>query len=317
MSFGIIIVCSNKDFSLAKGCLASVKYFMPDVDVCLLIDGDVDTTIVEKAYKCTIIKRSDIQNKFLKENSFGWGITKMNAFWESPFDEFILLDADICVWGNILEKFERDQYDMIVDQPQYGFDNEAINKWFFDTSMLSGIDPIFKPEDYCKKYFCTGIFYSKKEVFDLKWYQELFEYSIQRKDLFKFGEMGMLNYMIFKSVEQRKLNVANKYIQHICPDFERSYSAELFPFKNGMPSVGESMVIHYNGNRKPYLKNRLSYHEPMTFFRSYFYQKTNPELTDLEINAILRTEDKSFEPKVSLKQRAKNIIRPFVKPLLR
>lgn len=317
MNFGIIIVCSTKDFFLAQGCLASVKYFMPDVDVCLLIDGEVDTKSVEEHYKCKVIRRKDIQDDFLRKNSFGWGITKMNAFWESPFEQFLLLDADICVWGNILEKLETNRYDLIVDQPQYSFDNEGINKWFFDTTQLKNIDGVFRPEDFDRNYFCTGIFYSRKGVFNLEWYKELFEYSKVYPDLFKFGEMGMLNYMIFKSVSVGRLKVLNTYIQHICPDYHSSFTAELFPFKNEMPCVTEPMVIHYNGNRKPYQKNLLCYHEPMTYFRRKFYRQTFPKMTEDEINAKLRLEDRHYEPKVTIKQRVKNIVRPFIKPLIK
>ena len=41
-NFGIIVVTTKDDFIYAKGCCASVKYFMPDVPLCLLVDGEFD-----------------------------------------------------------------------------------------------------------------------------------------------------------------------------------------------------------------------------------------------------------------------------------
>jgi hypothetical protein len=67
MSFGVIIICSDSDMALAKGCLASVNYFMPGVDVCLLIDGDPDTSKMEEVYGVKVLKKKDIKNDFLRK----------------------------------------------------------------------------------------------------------------------------------------------------------------------------------------------------------------------------------------------------------
>ena len=61
MGFGVVIICSDKDFSLAQGCLASVNYFMPGIEACLLLDGNVDTSIAEKTYSCKVLRKKGYQ----------------------------------------------------------------------------------------------------------------------------------------------------------------------------------------------------------------------------------------------------------------
>jgi len=305
MDFGVVIVCSEKDFGFAKGCLASVKYFMPEVEVCLLIDGNPDTKKLEEYYQVKILKKENIKNDFLRNNSFGFGITKMIAFWESPFEQFLVLDADICVWGDLRFAADFNNYDMIIDQPQYSYDSHGINTWFLDTTRLSSLDKDFKPEAYSNNYFCTGVFFTKKNVFPLEWYESLYEFSKSEPNVFKFGEMGMLNYMIFKSSEQGRLKFKNQHIQYICPDFDKAETANLFPFKENKPIIKEALAIHYNGNRKPYLANDLSYHQPLTFFRALYYKQVHPELTGEEIKKIMAREDFPYA-RLTLRQKVYN-----------
>ncbi|WP_434222373.1 hypothetical protein ACOKW7_03225 [Limnospira platensis CENA597] len=97
--FGIIIACCFKDYHFAAGCCASIRYFGGDVPICLIVDGDFNTTSLEKTYGVKIINQKTVKHPFLKENSFGWGLTKMIAFWESPWQNFLFLDADTIIWG--------------------------------------------------------------------------------------------------------------------------------------------------------------------------------------------------------------------------
>lgn len=49
--FGIIIVCSKDDFVFAKGCAASSKYFMSQVPLGILVDGDLDPDETRKRFR--------------------------------------------------------------------------------------------------------------------------------------------------------------------------------------------------------------------------------------------------------------------------
>ena len=38
--FGVIVACYDKEYSFAKGCSASIRYFSGDVPIFLIVDGD-------------------------------------------------------------------------------------------------------------------------------------------------------------------------------------------------------------------------------------------------------------------------------------
>lgn len=97
--FGIIVACAPHDYRLAKGTCASIRHFLGDVPICLLIDGDFPVTDLQRAYGVRVLPRSNVRNPELRRRSFGWGLTKMVSFWESPWEYFLFLDVDTVVWG--------------------------------------------------------------------------------------------------------------------------------------------------------------------------------------------------------------------------
>jgi hypothetical protein len=67
--FGIIVATYQGDYSFAKGCCASVRYFLGDVPICLIVDGTFSTSSLEKAYAVRIINHNTVTNKFLREKA--------------------------------------------------------------------------------------------------------------------------------------------------------------------------------------------------------------------------------------------------------
>ena len=89
---GFSLACYRGDVPLLRGCLASIKYFAPEAPICLVIDGDFDSRPFEKRYGVQCIRRRDVRHPELKKWSFGAGITKLVAFWESPFERIFHME---------------------------------------------------------------------------------------------------------------------------------------------------------------------------------------------------------------------------------
>jgi len=292
--FGVIITCSKNDYIFAKGCCASVRHFMGDVPICLLVDG-VDCSEIAKVYNAQILTRADIQDPTLKEMSFGWGLTKMNAFWYSPFEQFMLLDADTAIWGDMLANIDFDNYDVIIDTPKVSYTDEAIKTYFFDTEKLKQLYPDFKSGDL--PYVCTGIIYAKKNSLDMGQYIDFLNMKEKRGEVFKFGEQGYLNFTIFYAKQQGKIRVENRDIQYIVGDYPKDHMQSRFAMRNGEPAVDKGgVIIHWAGASKPVISNPSGYYTaPMTFFRKKFLSDSN--LNQSSIDNQLNKEDKQWRRK--------------------
>jgi hypothetical protein len=286
--FGVIVVCTKKDYLFAKGCCASVRHFMGDVPLCLLVHGDFDYHKLASTYKASVINYNTIQSPLLKARSFGWGVTKMIAFWESPFEHFLLLDADTCLWGDMTKYAEElNTYDVIVDKPGYSYTEDEVSHWFIDVKRIKEIYPDFHPAEH--PYVCTGIIFSKKNIFTIDEYMEMLDLAEKNPGLFFPGEMGFFNFMIYYAKEKGRLKVGNEDVQYLVCDFKPEEMKKTFPL-NGKPVLTkEPTVLHFTGGIKPIKYKKLNhYTEPAMFFRRKY-------LEDIGIKGILATAILKFE----------------------
>lgn len=294
---GIIIVTAPSDWLFAKGCLASVRYFFDDIPVTLLIDGDIDTSEAERVYGVDTLRKKDIQDPWLRQNSFGWGVTKMNAIWYSPYERFLHLDADTIVWGDIREKVFHEDADVgwsLSAVSDADLVEEYVDKWFFNPRKVGELFPDFPWLRYWKSFACTGVYSLMRNCFTLQEYKFLIKLSNSDPNIFKFGEMGMLNLMLFRAVDQGRLTVKEKDFQVIFPDYPQEELRQRFAFEYSLPLVveGDEQVLHMP-DQKPLLDNRNCYSEPMTFFRLKYLKDTQGLTSDAAV-ACLNEEDSNY-----------------------
>lgn len=291
-SFGVVVTCCVGDYMFAKGCCASIRHFMGDVPLCLLVDGEFPLENMPELYGAKVIRRRDVKTPFLQAKSYGWGITKMIALWESPFERFLLLDADTIVWGDLRKLAAYDKYDVILND--HGAWPEAeVSKWFFKPEGIRRHFPSFNSG--LRGYANTGVMFMSRGIFDIAEYEEILDFAQSHPDLFFPGEQGFLNFMLFRARDAGRIRLGNAILQYIVPDHAMEESKAKFSFSNGTPSiVGAPVVLHWCG-LKPFIRRKVpTYSEPMTFFRKRFLSDLGIK-SDAEIECLLLREEKRLE----------------------
>lgn len=267
--FGIILACYQRDYSFVKGCCASIRYFLGEVPICLIVDGTFSTADLQKTYGVKTIYRSQVPQAVLRDKKYT-SSTKMIAFWESPWETFLYLDADMVVWGDLLKFSDFENYDIIIDRHRFIHSEIEVKKWFFDGQRLETFFPDYQWRD--RRYFCTGVFFGKRGLFDLKEYERLIELKINNPTLFYGMDQGLLNLMIFRAADQEKLRLGFETLQIIVPDFSREHLEKTYPIGSEGPSnlsQTAPLAIHWSG-KKPFISRSSVYPEPMNFFRRRF-----------------------------------------------
>ena len=287
--FGIIVICCDQDYLFAKGVCASIRYFLGDVPICLLVDGTFSVAEVEKAYDVKVINRQNMTHDVLRERSFGWGTTRMIAFWESPWKHFLVLDADVAVWGNVLKYANFKDYDLIIDQPCYDYPEEAIVEYFFDLPIFEANFPGFNWRN--RPFVCPAVLFGTRGIFSLEEYVEILDFIDKYPNVFKYGDMGFLNFMIFRAADEGRLRLKQEDIQFLVPDFNQEDVKKRFPVTETGPTVqnDDATVIHWCGP-KPTLSNSETYTAPMSFFRHKFIKDAWGS-TGLSAELTLQRED--------------------------
>ncbi|HEY9901500.1 MAG TPA: hypothetical protein V6D43_03575 [Candidatus Sericytochromatia bacterium] len=315
--FGIIVACCYQDYLFAKGCCASIRHFLGDVPICLIVDGTFSVSSLEKAYGVQVINHTTITNEVLRKRSFGWGKTKMLAFWESPWKHFLYLDADTNVWGNVLQHGNFNDFDVIIDKSRYGYSDERVCEFFFEISVIEQHFPEFNWQAHRNDYFCTGTFFATRDIFSMDEYIDILNFTEKNPGIFKYGEMGYLNFMLFRAADEGRIRLDQAPMQLIVPDFDQEELKKRFPVPETGPVLqnDEATVIHWCGP-KPRLSTTTAYSEPMSFSRRQFIHKERG-YTGITADFWLQLEDSYsllnvYKNKIirKLSQGTKKVVKP-------
>lgn len=294
--FGVVVTCSPYDWLFAKGTISSIRYFMPEAPLCLLVDGEIDTSLAESQFGATVVRRSDIEDRWLRATSFGWGLTKMNALWECPFERYLHLDADTTIWGHLGKKLSHEsEVIWSVSNANFEIDTDYVTTWFFDPQGVQDRWPEFNWSAFVEQFACTGTFVADKGCLSLSRYRELLNANLACPGLFKFGEMGILNFMVFEAVQNDKITVEAEDFQVIFPEHEQNELRKRFSFDSGGTPVvvpGDEQVLHMP-DQKPFVESKECYSRPMTFFRLKYLEKTQGVTGEAGM-AALREEDAEY-----------------------
>ena len=180
-SFGVIIACTGRDWPLAAGTCASVRRYMPELPICLLVDGTLSPRCLGRFPGVRILNRNDVRDDALRRESFGWGFTKMVAFWESPFERFLYLDADTCVRGD-LRPLLTSGADVIANgRAEVIHPPEIASRYWFDAEALGRITTGLTGEH---GFFNAGVFLARRNLFDLSSYLELLDIRKRHAGIF-------------------------------------------------------------------------------------------------------------------------------------
>ncbi len=270
--FGIIIGCCKQDLRYALGCYASIRYFMPDGKVCFLYDGPQAPESLKSLPGVRTLDRSTVRSEILRERSFGPGITKMIAFFESPFERFLFLDADTVVVGDPRRITGWDDHDILTDRGGH-YEDEAIDRWFFDTSRIASVVPSFDYGSHRDDYFCTGTFFARRGSLSLDRYLEMLDLNSMHPGLFKFWEMGFLNLMIFEAKDAKTARVDGISYQRVVRDHDAKDLQDFFVQALKDPEGTGTPLVYHFPNPKQFVYQSSVYSEPMTFFRRRFRQQ--------------------------------------------
>ena len=278
LNFGIVVCVSPGDYLFGKGTCASIRHFMPDVPIAVLVDGQVDTTLLEKTYdRLTVIRKANVDDPWLREHSFGWGITKMLAFFYAPFEYFLYLDSDTILWGNICDRIDPAQYDYIADIPNHQgkseISREEVGTWFFDPDFVEATFPDFPWQQYQNQFMCPGVFFGSQHTFSLEEYKDMLSLKLKNPYSLHFGDMGFHNLMVFKKFHENQLNLGFADFQVIFPEFSQNELRQRFSVSDNQPQVipGDEQILHMP-DKKPLVNNPECYSEPMTYFRLKFLE---------------------------------------------
>lgn len=311
-AFGITIACSDQSFLFVEGCCSSIRHFLGDVPICVIVDGAFSTRRLQRTYGVSVIdRRSAIDPRLAR--SFGWGITKMISLWESPWPAFLSLDPDTIVWGDVPALADFERFDVVLDEqytrdergavinpafhdflgqppPDAALRKAVVNRCLFDTDALERHFPRFDWKRWLYQYSWTGAWFARRGLFTVDEYLALLDFADAHPGVFLGGEMGLLNFLIFRAAQEGRIRVGSAPLQVlVCEEPEQELRQRFAVAAEPRVQPRDAAVIHWTGAQKPTLRSpHLA--EPMTFMRRK-YQRDARGLTGVAADMVLRWQD--------------------------
>ncbi len=279
--FGFVTACHAGDKFMVAATLASMRHYCPKVPICLIADGDVDVSDLEKQYDLIVLRIDELPSEEMRKMIGGSYRVKLAAMWEGPFEHYVWMDSDAIVWGDIAKQVRTD-LDFQIFWPEISIPRDAeeepswVTHFYFNLAELKKRDSDFEWRGY--PYFSAGAYACRRNVISYEQWSETEQWGREFPGLFQFGDQGILNYLVMAKSQRSEIKMDWADLQ-----WSRNFGFEKltqdvaclgFKFPN---EVDHPAVLHFCG-RKPSTLDVQCFSRPFTIARLAHHQRNQSKL---------------------------------------
>lgn len=280
----IYINTHRYDLELTRTCVASVRYWYPDIPVYLIVDysnGPIPAAGMMKKWDLKILNTG--------RQHYGWGFGKFEPLFLNNNEQFLVLDADTVMTGPVLDKVKQVNADFVVDKEMQPA--EKFITLYYDPVKAGELFPGFKYPGYS---FNTGQWIGKGNVLKKEDFNDFVTWTpaprLKYPDYFKQADQGIFNLLIHIKEGQGKVAV-EKIPLMIWPD---NGAADFIPYTSIVEKKTDGpFIIHWAGIK---FKTFAEYPRAdiLQFYKQYYYSKFSflQKISDAILNRYLVKEKK-------------------------
>ena len=281
--FGFVTGCYAGDKYMVQATLASMRHYCPEVPICLIVDGDVDVSDLQKDYDLIVLRVSELPSSKMRKLMSGNPRAKHAAMWEGPFEFYVWLDSDAIVWGDFTAQVRTDvDFQIFWNEISIRADATEIPPWlphfFFDPQKLRNFDPEFDWRGHA--YFSAGAFACRRNVIPFKKWIDVEAWRKEAPGLFgHFSDQPLLNYFVHSMTQRGEIKSTMSNLQHI---WEHHAKEELMKDCSGAGwhfprEIRRPRVAHFCGH-KPFLFDPKAYSRPFTVARLEHHRRRRSKI---------------------------------------
>ena len=256
----VYIAASSTDARYTRICVASIRYFYPEIPIQLLAGGTLQRGLAVELQKYWNVGRAHLSSY----GDYGWGFVKLEALFGPPGEKFLVLDSDTVLAGPVLGLWNADGAPFLVDDERQSDDD--MKRLYYDWEKVLSIDPNARPPEFV---FNSGQWFGTAGVLTRDDFELWVEWAMLRKlrhpELFMPGEQGILNYVLNQKAALEGLGVQRKRIMRWPGHSMGGLNAESIAKRTAPP-----LVIHWAGMKKTALGHMVG-SDILLFFEKFYY----------------------------------------------
>lgn len=280
----VFISTYRYDFHLARICIASIRYWYPDIPIFLIKDemkGKFNTSFDEKLWNVDVLNVS--------RKKFGWGYGKLEPLFLDEKESFFVLDADAVIVGPVLDVVKNTPADFIIDDEVQPL--ERFNEIYFRLDKIHELD---KNYEYPAYSFNTGQWFGTTGVLKREDFNTTLSWSeppvTKRPDIIFNNDQTHLNYVVHTTERFGRISVSRIKLM-VWPQDHRADFIDLqkiISYSDAYP-----FVIHWAGMSGVRF-SQLPRLDILNFYKKYYYSKAGGirKIGDSLTSIYLKTENK-------------------------
>jgi hypothetical protein len=258
----VYIAASAHDARYTRICVASIRYFYPEVPVRLLVGGPLQRGLADELRRYWNVEITRLP----AQGDYGWGFVKLEALFGRSGEKFLVLDSDTVITGPVLEKWRDSHAPFLVDdETQTEADAKRI---YYDWKNVSKIDSQARAPEFL---FNSGQWFGTAGVLTQADFAPWLEWSMPRRTLpvglFMNGDQGILNYVLNQKAAREGLCVERRQIMRWPGHSMDGLKAETVSKRQALP-----LVIHWAGMKKVLLRKMIGA-DILLYFEKFYYSR--------------------------------------------
>lgn len=266
----VAVFANSLDFWFTKICVASIRYYYPDVRIYLVKDklnGDFDTSI--------LTRRFNVEPLELGRKYYGWGAAKIHfvAHDRLPAGRYLVLDSDIIFLGKVLDRLQANPAGIIVNAERHKEPfGPAVFENYFDPAAVK---KSFGNYDYPGFFFNSGQIVitsggAPKDAFRGCFDFDNYPYFTNRS-MFPSPDQSIFNYVLPTVAKERAIPLSgDDFMLWSMKFFEDPKADTIETLKSGIP-----YLVHYAGDTRTYTLADMNGRSMLNFFKEYYYSRLN------------------------------------------
>lgn len=257
---------------MVQATLASIRHYCPEVPICLLADGNVEVEDLRREYDLIVLRPRELPDREMAQLVSGNYRIKLAAMWEGPFEHYVWIDSDAIVWGDFTPQIDRNlDFQIFWSEVSIPADAIEVPPWlphfYFDLDKLKKHDPGFEWRGH--PYFSAGVYACRRNFVTFEEWMAVEDWNEGKKDgLFRFGDQGILNYLVHSLGQSKQRKIAMSDLQYNVGhhgrreiDLDTCKAGWRFPARILRPRI-----CHFCGH-KPLIQNYYAYSQAFTIAR--------------------------------------------------
>ena len=257
----IYIAACARDARLTRICVASIRYFYPEIAIRLLDGEGLQGGLAKELHRYWGVELVD-----LPRGDYGWGMVKLEPLFGPSGQRFLVMDVDTVFTGRVLDVRDKSDAPFFVDNERLS--DADFKRLYYDWEKVREIDPRAQP---ARTAFNVGQWFGtsgliKREDFD-PWVEWTLPRRLRYPEYFMGGDQGVLNYVALQKEAFEGLRIDRHTIM-------RWPGNSMTDLNVARVSAGTApaLIIHWAGMKNTFLRKMVGA-DLLLFFERFYYSR--------------------------------------------